>query len=559
MFKKDYSKKLLVLLLSLMLVLPGFTPALAQESQGLTIYHTNDVHARVEGTDTQVGYGKIAGLVLSEKNEGKNVLLLDAGDATHGQSIAILSEGESIIKLMNLAGYDGMTAGNHDFNYGKERLSELKELADFPLMGANVLTSEGKNYLDDYFIKEIAGKKILILGLSTPETLYKSHPKNTEGLVFIDPAETAKQILATNRSKVDFVIALSHLGQEGNYTSKMLAEKVSGIDLIIDGHSHDKGEIKVGNTVIVQTGEYGGSLGKVEITFTGDTPQISSSILEVSDLSEIIAKQDVLDLIAEYQKEVDLVQSEVIGRSTVKLEGTRDLVRTSETNLGNLITDAILSKSGADLVLTNGGGIRASIEAGDITRKNVFDVLPFGNLIAVKEVPGSVIKDMLEFSVRLYPESNGGFLHSAGLTFAFDESKEPLSRVHDIKIQGKALEANKMYKLATNDFMAAGGDGYTMMSNYPIVAEMVSLEEALADYIAEIGGTISIQKQNRIRVEAMKDVVQKEQNIYIVKSGDSLSKIAAQYGMTWQDLQKVNNLKNPNLIFPEQKIIIPAA
>jgi len=235
------------------------------------------------------------------------------------------------------------------------------------------------------------------------------------------------------------------------------------------------------------------------------------------------------------------------------------MVRTGETNLGNLITDAILSKSGADLVLTNGGGIRASIEPGDITRKNVFDVLPFGNLIAVKEVPGSVIKDMLEFSVRLYPESNGGFLHAAGVTFAFDESKEPLSRVHDVKIQGQALDANKIYTLATNDFLAAGGDGYTMLGDYPVTAEMVSLEEALADYIAEIGGTVSIQKQNRIRVEAMQETMQKERNIYIVKSGDSLSKIAAQYGMTWQDLQKVNNLKNPNLIFPEQEIIIPAA
>lgn len=559
MFRHGYSKKLLVLLLSLILILSGFSPALAQENQSIIIYHTNDVHARVEGTDSQIGYAKIAGLVLADKDAGKNVLLLDAGDATHGQSIANLSNGESIIKIMNLAGYEGMTAGNHDFNYGKENLLELRDLADFPLMGANVLTSEGKNFLDDYFIKEIAGKKILILGLSTPETLYKSHPKNTEGLVFIDPVETAKQILAINRSKVDFVIALSHLGQEGNYTSNLLAEEVSGIDLIIDGHSHDKGEVKVGDTVIVQTGEYGGSLGKVEVTFTGDTPNIASSILQASDLIDIEPKEDVVNLISEYKEAVDLIQSEVIGKTTVKLEGTRDMVRTGETNLGNLITDAILSKSGADLVLTNGGGIRASIEPGDITRKNVFDVLPFGNLIAVKEVPGSVIKDMLEFSVRLYPESNGGFLHAAGVTFAFDESKEPLSRVHDVKIQGQALDANKIYTLATNDFLAAGGDGYTMLGDYPVTAEMVSLEEALADYIAEIGGTVSIQKQNRIRVEAMQETMQKERNIYIVKSGDSLSKIAAQYGMTWQDLQKVNNLKNPNLIFPEQEIIIPAA
>lgn len=558
---KNFSKKMLVLLLTFLLIFSGFTPALAQESESLIIYHTNDVHARVEGTETEVGYAKISGLVMAEKEAGKNVLLLDAGDATHGQSIGNLSQGESIIKIMNLAEYDGMTVGNHDFNYGKERLLELKGIADFPVMGANILTTDGETYLDEYFIKEIAGKKILILGLSTPETLYKSHPKNTIGLEFVDPAEIAEKIVEANRSEVDFIIALSHLGQEGDYTSIDLAEKVNGIDLIIDGHSHDKEEVKIGNTIIVQTGEYGKSLGKVDISFEGENFSISSSILETSDLSEVEEDPAVIALIAKYLEEVDLVQSEIIGRTTVKLEGTRDIVRTSETNLGNLITDSILSKSGADLALTNGGGIRASIEIGDITRKNVFDVLPFGNLIAVKDVPGSAIKDMLEFSVRLYPESNGGFLHASGVTFAFDESKEPLNRVHDIKIQGETLDPNKTYKLATNDFMAAGGDGYTMLGEYPITAEMVSLEEALADYIAEIGGTVSIEKENRIRIEAMQEEQeqQQEKNVYIVKPGDNLSRIAYKYGMTWQDLQKVNNLKDPNLIFPDQEIIIPAA
>ena len=558
MNRNNVSKKLIVLMLSFLLIFSGLTPALAQGTESLLIYHTNDVHARVEGTAAQVGYGKIAGFISAEKSAGKNILLLDAGDAFHGQSIANLSTGESIVKIMNQTGYDGMTAGNHDFNYGKERLLELKELAEFPIMGANVLTASGENFLDTYFVKEIAGKKILVMGLSTPETLYKSHPQNTEGLVFIDPVETAKQIVSSNRSKVDLIIALSHLGQEGDFTSNMLAEKVSGIDLIIDSHSHDKGELKIGSTVIIQTGEYGLNLGKVEILFSGETFTIASSLIDAAALTETEENKDVVATIAQYKEAVDTVQAEIIGKTTVKLEGTRDLVRTQETNLGNLVTNAILNKSGADLALTNGGGIRASIEAGDITRKHVFDVLPFGNLIAVKDVPGSVIKDMLEFSVRLYPEANGGFLHGAGITFAFDETKAPLSRVHDIKIKGVALDPNKIYSLATNDFMAAGGDGYTMLGNYPITAETVSLEEALADYITSLGGTISVQKENRIRIEVMQ-TQQQTGNVYRVKSGDSLSKIAAQYGMTWQDLQKVNNLRNPNLIYPNQEIIIPAA
>lgn len=558
MKEKQFSQKILVLLLAFLLIFTVLTPALGQNNSSIVIYHTNDVHGRIEKTDSQVGYARIANLIEKEKAMGNKILLLDAGDATHGQSIANLSQGESVIKVMNLVGYDGMTAGNHDFNYGQKQLLELAKLANFPIMGANILTEKGDNFLKNYFIKEIGGKKILIMGLSTPETLYKSHPKNTEGLLFLDPIEIAKQIVSENRSKVDFVIALSHLGQEGNYTSTMLAENVSGIDLIIDGHSHDKGELKVGKTTIVQTGEYGKGLGKILLKFKDDGFTLTSSILEVKDFEDVMDNEKVLEIITAYQKEVSDIHSEVIGKTIVKLEGTRDLVRTQETNLGNLITDAILSKTGADVVLTNGGGIRASIEAGDITRKDVFEVLPFGNLIAVKDVPGSVIKEMLEYSSRLYPEANGGFLHVAGITFAIDETQEALNRVHDVKINGEKLILDKIYSLATNDFLAAGGDGYTVLKTYPVTAELVSMEEALADYITAIGGTVTTGIENRIRIEEMK-TDQAISKLYIVKPGDNLSKIAYQYGMTWQDLQKVNKLKNPNLIYPNQNIIIPAA
>lgn len=557
MTQKSFPKKILVFLLAFMLVFTGLTPALAQESSSIIIYHTNDIHGRINKSDSQIGCTRITTLVEAEKELGKNILLLDAGDTIHGKSIVNLSQGESVIQIMNQMKYDGMTAGNHDFNYGQERLLELIELANFPIMGANVLTENGDNFLESYFIKEFDGKKILIMGLSTPETLFKSHPKNTEGLIFLDPIERAKQIIAENRSDVDFVIALSHLGQEGDYTSIDLAEKVNGIDLIIDGHSHHKGELIANDTIIVQTGEYGQGLGKVVLKFNGENFTLSSSVLEVVDFETIEENKEVLDIFADYQEDVDTVFNEIIGQTTILLQGDREFVRRQETNLGNLVTDAILSATEADLVLTNGGGIRASIEPGNITRKDIFEVLPFGNLIAVKDVPGSAIKEMLEFSARLYPESNGGFLQVAGITFAIDETKEPLMRIHDVKINGEKLDPAKIYSLATNDFVAAGGDDYKLLANYPITAELISLEEALADYIIDIGGLVTAKEEHRIRIEEMKTEQIKE-NMYIVKPGDNLSKIASQYSLTWQDLQKVNKLKNPNLIFPNQKIIIPA-
>ena len=367
------------------------------------------------------------------------------------------------------------------------------------------------------------------------------------------------------RDQVDFIIALSHLGMEGDHTSLMVAEQVIGIDLIIDGHSHDKGTTTVGNTTIVQTGEYSANLGRVEVTFANDGFAIATSLISAADASAVVEDPSVLELLSHYKAEVNAIQAIIIGSTQVPLEGTRDLVRTQETNLGNLITDAILDISGADVALTNGGGMRVSIAAGEISRKNVFDVLPFGNLIVVKEVPGSIIMGMLELGASLYPASNGAFLHTAGLTYSIDASKPALERVHSVMISGQPLVLDQTYRLATNDFMAAGGDGYVMLKEYPIYAEMISLEEALAGYVAKLGGSVAPKVEGRITVAPTPvaveptPVVVPQPLTYVVQPGDVLWKIAQQHGSTWQVLQQINSIKNPNLIYPKQIILIPAS
>ncbi|KAF0195030.1 MAG: 5'-nucleotidase [Bacillota bacterium] len=567
MTRKTISKRFLALLAVTTLMLSLFSVGLAKEQPlTLVILHTNDVHSRVDTAAAQLGYAKIATIVKTEKTSNAHVLVLDAGDALHGQSIANLSRGESIVEMMNLVGYDAMVAGNHDFNFGQERLLELGSLADFALLGANVLRADATSLLRKYVIKEIGTKKVLIFGLSTPETTFKTHPKNVTGLTFVDPVVTARQIIAEMQDQVDFIIALSHLGQEGDYTSLMVAEQVKGIDLIIDGHSHDKETITVGDTLIVQAGEYSANLGRVEITFSNDGFVISPSRISAADASTIVEDPAVVELLSHYKAEVNAIQAIIIGSTQVHLEGTRDKVRTQETNLGNLITDAILDKSGADVALTNGGGIRVSIAVGDISRKNVFDVLPFGNLIVVKEVPGSIIMEMLEVGARLYPAANGAFLHTAGLTYSIDASKPALERVHSVILNGQPLKIDEIYLLATNDFMAAGGDGYVMLKKYPIFAEMISLEEALAEYVAKLGGSVAPKLEGRITVEPTPVVVLEpapvvvpQPRTYIVQPGDVLWRIARQHGTTWQVLQQFNSIKNPNLIYPKQVILIPAS
>lgn len=210
-----------------------------KDSVKITIVHTNDVHSRVsEGKYDGMGYDRVATIVKNEEAMNPNVIVMDAGDAFHGQTIATLNDGESIVKIMNAVGYDIMTAGNHDFNYGQDRLIELADMADFPIVSANVFKADYTSFLPAYEIMEYDGVKVAVFGLATPATTFMTHPDNVIGLTFFDPIITAKMMTAQLQDEADIIVCLSHLGVEGKYTSEMLAEYVDGIDVIVDGHSH---------------------------------------------------------------------------------------------------------------------------------------------------------------------------------------------------------------------------------------------------------------------------------------------------------------------------------
>lgn len=565
-----------------------FTYANDEVATKITIFHTNDLHGRIQESSSEIGYAKIAGLVNNFRQNNPNTLLLDAGDTLHGLSIATLEKGESVIKAMNALKYDAMTPGNHDFNYGYERLLELREKSNFPFISANIKTEKGENLLDEYIIKEIDGIKVGIFGLSTPETTYKTNPKNVEGLVFEDPSEiAAKMVEKLKEEKADVIIALGHLGidEESVDTSIKVVEEVKGIDIFIDGHSHSTFEegLLVGDTLIASTGDYGKNIGVVEISILeGKIVDKSASLVSKKDFEEVAPEEEVKNLIESIAEGQNEILSEVIGEAKVRLDGERELSRVKETNLGNLVGDIFLHWTDADIALVNGGGIRASIEAGNITTGDVVTVFPFGNTLVVKKLDGAAIKAALEHGTKSYPELAGGFPHVAGMKYAIDLSKPVGDRVVDITVNGAPLDLNKKYTMATNDFIAAGGDGYTMIAAGELVKEMMTMDEAVVNYIKEkqvietkLEGRILVKEveepkeevkeevvkpvvKEEVKEEAVKPVV-KEAIVYIVKPGDWLSKIAIKYNTTWQKLQQVNNIKNADLIFPGQKIIIPAS
>lgn len=258
----------------------------------ITILHTNDIHSRVEESKESIGYAKLATIIKQQKAANPNTLVLDAGDTFHGQTIANLERGESIVKMMNSIGFDAMEPGNHDFNYGSDRLVELSGKAQFPIISANVKKADGTRLLKPYIIKEVAGVKFGIFGLTTPETAYKTHPNNVKGITFADPVTEAKAMVAELKGQADVIIALAHLGIDKSSidTSIKVAEQVPGIDVIIDGHSHSTLEqgMTVGSVLIAQTGEYSKNIGKVDLTLDGTKIKSKSASLIMKSATESI-------------------------------------------------------------------------------------------------------------------------------------------------------------------------------------------------------------------------------------------------------------------------------
>ncbi|MDQ0047197.1 2',3'-cyclic-nucleotide 2'-phosphodiesterase (5'-nucleotidase family) [Paenibacillus polymyxa] len=587
----------------------------------ITILHTNDTHAHVVTNDKEMGFAKLAGIIDQYRAFNPNTLLLDDGDTVHGTTFATLVKGESIVKVINKLRYDAMVPGNHEFNYGWKHLVELSKEIQFPVLSSNIKQTDGTRLFKPYVIKEVDGVKIGIIGLTTPETAYKTNPKNVEGIQFTDPAAEAKAAVDEIRSKVDVVVVLGHLGQDASSkdTSLKVVKEVPGIDIFIDGHSHtvlEKGLVSDNGTLIASAGEYTKYLGVVDLWVDGGkVTQKQAKLIDSTQAVDVQPNAEIAALIASIQKDQEPILKEVVTQTSVDLEGAREKVRASETNLGDLLTDAMRDVSGADVALTNGGGIRASIKTGTVTKGDIITVLPFGNQIVTLKVKGSDIQAALENGTASYPEPSGGFPQVSGISFKIDTSAAKGSRVHSILIGGKTLDPEATYTLATNDFTAVGGDQYTMFAKYPQAGMFGSLDEALIRYMQKVGSaSLQVQADGRIQ-EAKADgkmsvpatqaspststatpapVQEKPQSIstpaakpapakpapaksqtakpqqtsdsaqvtnshvYVVKSGDTLYDISRKHGTTWQQLQQLNKLKNPHRIYPGQKLDLPA-
>ena len=498
------------------------------------IIHTNDVHGRIVEEKGVIGDAKLAAVIEEERKNNPSTLVVDAGDAFQGLPISNSSKGEERAKLLNEMGYDAMAVGNHEFDFGLDEAKKYKEILNFPLLSSNTYVNGARLFEASTIVdkdKNVVGDEFVVIGVTTPETATKTHPKNVQGVTFKDPISEVNSVIdevearaaAEGKSYKNYVV-LAHLGVDTTtpveWRGSTLAEALSNNPklkgkrvTVIDGHSHTVQSTTYGDNVTYnQTGSYLNNIGKITYKanqLLGNPQQISAA-----STKDVVPNAKIAAMVKEIKERYDAENAKVVrDNSPVELNGQRENVRVRETNLGNVVADALYEygQTGfshkTDLAVTNGGGLRETIAKDKpITKGDVIAVLPFGNTISQIKVTGQNIADMFAKSLgSILQEKNGqpvldengqpllepsgGFLQVSGAKVYYDTTLPAEKRILHIEIKNpetgkyENLDPAKEYYLTTNDFLAAGGDGYTMLGGAR--EEGPSMDVAFADYLAK--------------------------------------------------------------------------
>lgn len=529
-------KSLKIRILSFLLILSLICmPAiLSAQVYKLTILHTNDHHGHFMKFDPypekDVGglaaQSTLVNIIRAEvEKTGGHLLLLSGGDVNTGVPESDLLDAEPDIKLMNIIGYDAMVLGNNEFENPLAVLMKQQKWAEFPFLSANIVREEGGEPLVKRFIlKDFDGLKVAIFGLTTEEVPILVPSDRTKNLKFKSIVATARELVPELRKDADIVIALTHAGLwedsgQGHRAAGdiKLAREVPGIDIIVGGHSHSvmKEARIVKDTIIVQAGAYSEYVGRLDISFDSDKGDIRDHTFRLIPVNKkkvirykgknyyaydgtgYMEDREILSSMKPYLKKIDQALSEPLGETMVQLQGGREENRSGETNLGNLITDAMRDKTGAAIAFQNGGGIRAGIAPGVITYRDIISVMPFRSTLVLLRMTGRQIMDVLNYAATITPGS-GGFLHVSGLKWRINR-RAGHGVAEAVMTKDVPIQMDGTYNVVTNSFMAAGGDGYNMFKNIEQMDTGFVDADALMECVSK-GGKVHARVEGRLTI-----------------------------------------------------------
>ncbi|MFG5383132.1 bifunctional metallophosphatase/5'-nucleotidase [Yoonia sp. R2-816] len=492
----------------------ALTAGTAYADYTLHVIHINDLHSRIEpinrfdstcnAEDNAAGecFGGIARVItkineLREELAGENVIVLDAGDQYQGSLMYTTYKGDVEAEFAELIGFDAMAVGNHEFDDGDEGLRKLTDNVSFPIISGNIDVSSSNilaGQVENHVVLEIGGQKIGIVSALAVDTVETSSP--SDAVIFTDEAESLSADVATLEAEgVDKIIALTHVGVNRD---KMIAENVAGLDAVVGGHSHtlfsntEEGAMAyptmVGDVPVVQAYAYSKYIGHLVLEFD-DAGNVTSASGDTILLDASVAEDEAaVARVAELAGPIEEMKNRVVADAAEPIEGDRSVCRAMECPMGNLVADAMLDRvkdQGVQIAIQNGGGLRASIDAGEVTMGEVLTVLPFQNTLSTFEVTGEAIVAALENGVSQIEEGAGRFPQVAGMTFAVDAAAEPGSRISDVMVGGEPIDLAATYGVVSNNYVRNGGDGYAMFEGAANAYDFgPDLADVTAEYIA---------------------------------------------------------------------------
>jgi 2',3'-cyclic-nucleotide 2'-phosphodiesterase (5'-nucleotidase family) len=487
--------------LLLLAVLASAANAACVDGQRLRVMHFNDFHGQLEpyvapgSKDVVAGIARLAAAVQAARTDdsGRPVLLLFGGDLLQGTVTSSLFLGIPDVALFGRMGVDAAVMGNHEIDYGQDVFRRLASRADFPFLSANVASNPDPLPVKPYVIFAKAGApKVAVIGLTTGELTTATHPKNVNGISVEEPVAAARRLLPEMQAQADMVIVLSHMGIADD---RRLARALPNLDLIVGGHNHNvypQPEMENG-VAIVQAGERGRWLGRMDLDCKdGRMVRVGYRLLDMnaSAAEDAGIAEQVRATVAEADKNL----TQVVGSSPVELNAGREVLRRQEGIFGDYVADLAREISGSDIALFNGGGFRASIPAGPVTLKHIYQTFPFRNELVVGTLSGAQVQSALEYAAAMDPADNpGGFLQVSGLRYHISGA-----HADAVRVAGKPLDPAASYSVVMPDFLAEGGDGYSMLKS---AKGKVMTGRLISDMVIEsfrMGRAIPAQTDGRI-------------------------------------------------------------